>query len=80
MFHARVLLAESDVTSAEKMKEILEYAGYVVTVEGNGKQVRQEGKREEKKNINELDANHWMSHFRGGGRCFEHLEYFTLES
>lgn len=44
MFHARVLLAESDVTSAEKMKEILEYVGYIVTVEGNGKQVRRDVK------------------------------------
>lgn len=44
LFYARVLLAESDVTSAEKIKEMLEYAGYIVTVEENGKQVRREVK------------------------------------
>ncbi|CAM9555819.1 unnamed protein product [Scytosiphon promiscuus] len=39
LFHARVLLAEADPRSAKKMKETLEDAGYMVTVEGDGKQV-----------------------------------------
>lgn len=39
LFHARVLLAEADHRSAKKMKQMLENAGYMVTVEGDGKQV-----------------------------------------
>lgn len=39
LFHARVLLAEADPKSARRIKEMLEEAGYMVTVEGDGKQV-----------------------------------------
>lgn len=38
LFHARVFLAESDPVSARETTEILERAGYMVTVEGDGKQ------------------------------------------
>lgn len=40
LFHARVLLAEADVASAKRTKEMLDNAGYMVKVEGDGKQVR----------------------------------------
>lgn len=43
LFHARVLLAEAEPRSAKKIKETLEQAGYMVTVEGDGKQVRELG-------------------------------------
>lgn len=39
LFHARVLLAEAEPKSAKRIKEMLEEAGYMVTVEGDGKQV-----------------------------------------
>ena len=39
LFHARVLLAEAEPKSAKRTKEMLEEAGYMVTVEGDGKQV-----------------------------------------
>lgn len=39
MFHARVLLGEADADSAKRVKEILDSAGYMVTVEGDGKKV-----------------------------------------
>lgn len=39
LFHARILLAEADPRSAKRIKEMLEEAGYMVTVEGDGKQV-----------------------------------------
>lgn len=39
LFHARVLLAEADTGAAKRAREILEQAGYMVTVEGDGKQV-----------------------------------------
>lgn len=35
-----MLLADGDAASAKKVKEMLEYAGYMVTVEGDGKQVK----------------------------------------
>jgi len=40
LFHARVLLVEADRKSAKKAKEMLEQAGYMVTVESDGKQVK----------------------------------------
>eukprot|EP00752_Nemacystus_decipiens_P011149 g9905.t1 len=39
LFHARVLLAEADPKSAKRVTQMLEEAGYMVTVEGDGKQV-----------------------------------------
>ncbi|CBN77180.1 Response receiver [Ectocarpus siliculosus] len=39
LFHARVLVAEAEPRSAKTIKETLEQAGYMVTVEGDGKQV-----------------------------------------
>lgn len=40
MFHARVLLGEANADSAKRVKEILDSAGYMVTVEGDGNKVQ----------------------------------------
>lgn len=39
LFHARVFLAEGEPALAKTTKEMLEQAGYMVTVDGDGKQV-----------------------------------------
>ncbi|CAM9154605.1 unnamed protein product [Discosporangium mesarthrocarpum] len=39
LHHARVMLADADLVSAQRAKDMLEMEGYMVTVNGDGKQV-----------------------------------------